>query len=74
MKSEFWALSKTQLVTNPPCPSSKQAVNGSKAALKRRTCTFGDQQTTGDNAGLSYLENADKYEYDMLAIRRMIVQ
>jgi hypothetical protein len=35
----------------------------------------GDQQTTrDDNAGLSYLENADKYEYDTLVIGRMIAR
>jgi hypothetical protein len=28
--------------------------------------------THDDDTGLSYLENADKYEYDMLAIGRMI--
>jgi hypothetical protein len=33
----------------------------------------GDQQTTrNDDAGQSYLEEVDKYEYDMLAIGRMI--
>jgi hypothetical protein len=64
-----------------PCPSSKQAVNGSVAALKRRTRDFmgqprssSDQQKTDDDAGLSYLESTDAYEYDTLAIGRMIVQ
>jgi hypothetical protein len=28
--------------------------------------------THDDDTGLSYLENADKYEHDMLAIGRMI--
>jgi hypothetical protein len=32
------------------------------------------QQRSDDDAGLSYLESADKYKYDMLAIGRMIVQ
>jgi hypothetical protein len=32
------------------------------------------QQMTSDDAGLSYLESVDAYEYDTLAIRRMIVQ
>jgi hypothetical protein len=69
-------------VTNPPCPSSKQAVDGSIVALKRRARDFmgqprsiGDQQTTcDDDTGPSYLENADKYEYDTLAIGRMITR
>jgi hypothetical protein len=35
----------------------------------------GDQQTThDDDTGLSYLENAEKYEYDTLVIGRMIAQ
>jgi hypothetical protein len=35
----------------------------------------GDQQTTrNDDAGPSSLENADKYEYDTLAIGRMIAR
>jgi hypothetical protein len=67
---------------NPPCPSSKQAVNGSVAALKRRAHDFmgqprssGDQQTTcNDDTGLSYLENAEKNEYDTLVIGRMIAR
>jgi hypothetical protein len=69
-------------VMNLPCPSSKQAVDGSVAALKRCAYDFmgqprssGDQQMTcDDDAGPSYLENADKYEYDMLAISRMITR
>jgi hypothetical protein len=75
-------ISSTSHVTNLPCPSSKQAVDGSVAALKRRTHDFmgqprssGDQQKTeDDDTGLSYLENVDKYEYDMLAIGKMITQ
>jgi hypothetical protein len=54
-------------VMNLPCPSSKQAVNRSIAALKRRAHDFmgqpqtsSDQQMTSDNAGPSYLEEADK--------------
>jgi hypothetical protein len=35
----------------------------------------GDQQTTlDDNAGPSYLEEADKYKYDTLAIGRTIAR
>jgi hypothetical protein len=65
----------------PPCPSSKQAVDGSVAALKRHTRDFmgqlqssGDQQKTDDDAELSYLESAETYKYDTLAIGRMIAQ
>jgi hypothetical protein len=62
-------------VTNLPCPSAKQANNGSIAVLKRHTHDFRDQQMTGDDdTGISYLESVDNYEYDMLAIGRMIVQ
>jgi hypothetical protein len=43
-------------------------------ALKRCTQEFGDQQMTSDDAGPSYLENTDTYEYDTLAVGRMIVQ
>jgi hypothetical protein len=64
-------------VTIPPCPSSNSAVKGSVAALKRHARDFmgqprsrGDQQMTG----LSYLEEADKYEYDTLVIGRMVTQ
>jgi hypothetical protein len=32
------------------------------------------QQRTDDNAGLSYLESVDAYEYDTLAIGRLIAQ
>jgi hypothetical protein len=34
----------------------------------------GDQQKTDDDAGLSYLESAEAYKYDTLAIGRMIAQ
>jgi hypothetical protein len=62
-------------VMNPPCPSSKQANDRSMAPLKRHARDLGNQQTTGDdNAGPSYLENTDKYKYNMLAIGRMIAQ
>jgi hypothetical protein len=62
-------------VTNLPCPSSKQVNDGSTVALKRHAHDFGDQQMTGnDDAGQSYLENTDKYKYDMLVIGRMITR
>jgi hypothetical protein len=61
-------------VTDLPEPSSVQAKDGSIAALKRCTHDFTHTQMTNDDAGLSYLESADTYEYDMLAIRRMIAQ
>jgi hypothetical protein len=59
---------------NPPCPSSKQTTHDKIAALKRRAQESGDQQMTNDDAGPSYLENADTYEHDMLAIGRMIAR
>jgi hypothetical protein len=70
----------SNIVTILPCPSSKQAVDGSIAALKRHAHDFmgqprtsGEQQKTeDDDAGLSYLESTEKYEYDTLAIGRMI--
>jgi hypothetical protein len=60
-------------VTNPPCPSSKQANNGSIDALKRRSRDFSNQQMTSNEAGPLYLENTDTYKYDTLAISRMII-
>jgi hypothetical protein len=60
-------------VTISPCPSPKQAGSDKIAALKRRACDFMGQPRTDDNAGLSYLESVDTYEYDTLAIGRMIV-
>jgi hypothetical protein len=61
-------------VTNPPCPSHKQAKEDKIAALKKRARDFRSQQMTSDDAGPSYLENTDTYKYDMLAVRWMIVQ
>jgi hypothetical protein len=68
------------IVTIQPCPSSKQAVDRSVAALKRHARDFmgqprssGEQQKTDDDAGLSYLESAKAYEYDTLTIRQMIM-
>jgi hypothetical protein len=55
-------------------PLIKQANNGSVQALKRCSREFSDQQMTSDDAGPSYLENADKYEYDTLAIGRLIAR
>jgi hypothetical protein len=47
-------------------PPSKQVEDGSIAALKRHAHNFTYQQMT------SYLENADTYEYNTLAIGWMI--
>jgi hypothetical protein len=77
-----WFLSVWFLaVTIQPCPSSKQAVDRSIAALKRRACDFmgqprssGEQQKTDDDAGLSYLESAEAYEYNTLTIGQMIMK
>jgi hypothetical protein len=55
-------------------PPSIEAENGSIAALKRHTHDFAHQQMTCDNRQISYLESMDTYEYDTLAISRMIVQ
>jgi hypothetical protein len=57
-----------------PCPSPKQAGSNKIAALKRHACDFMGQQRTDGNAGLSYLESADNYKYNTLAIGRLIVQ
>jgi hypothetical protein len=62
-------------VTDPLCPSPEQAENDQVADLKRRTWHYADQRLTSDDtAGLSYLESADAYEYNTLAIGRLIVQ
>jgi hypothetical protein len=61
-------------VTISPCPSPKQAGSDKIVALKRCACDFMGQPRTDDDAVLSYLESVDAYKYDMLAIRRMIVQ
>jgi hypothetical protein len=57
-----------------PCPSPKQAGSDKVVALKRCAPDFMGQCRTDDNAGLSYLESADNYKYDTLAIGRMIAQ
>jgi hypothetical protein len=76
--SEFFKeknFNKWLTVTNPLCPPSNQAEDGSIAALQRHARDFAHQQMTRDSeSGISYLESADSYEYDMLAIRRMIAQ
>jgi hypothetical protein len=61
-------------VTDPLCPSLKRTTEDKIAALKRHAHTFSDQQMTSDDAGPSYLENADAYEHNTLAVRRMIAQ
>jgi hypothetical protein len=55
-------------------PPSKQTKKDKVAALKKRTHDFMSQQKTSDDAGPSYLENADTYKYDTLAVGQMIVQ
>jgi hypothetical protein len=61
-------------VTNPPCPSHKQTDADKINTLKRRARDFMGQQRSNDNdVQTSYLESADTYEYDMLAIARLIV-
>jgi hypothetical protein len=57
-----------------PCPPPKQTGNDKITALKRHACDFMGQQRTNDNAGLSYLESAEAYNYDTLAIGRLIAQ
>jgi hypothetical protein len=58
---------------NLPCPPSNIAEDGSIAALKRRAHDFTHQQTTHDGGtGTSYLESADDYKYNMMAIGRLI--
>jgi hypothetical protein len=59
---------------NLPCPPSNKAEDGSIAALKRRAHDFMGRHRTDDDAGLSYLESADAYKYDTLAIGRLIAQ
>jgi hypothetical protein len=61
-------------VTISPCPSPKQTSKDKIAALKRRAYDFMGQHRTDDDAGLSYLESVDAYEYNMLAIGRLIMQ
>jgi hypothetical protein len=61
-------------VTDLPCPSPKQTGSNKIVALKRCAHDFMGQQRTDDDAGLSYLESVDIYEYDTLAIGRMIAQ
>jgi hypothetical protein len=65
----------TSLVTNPPCPSRKQTDADKINALKRRTRDFMGQQRSSDNdVQTSYLESADNYKYDTLAIARLIAR
>jgi hypothetical protein len=74
----------SHIQSGPSChesalPLLKAGSDRSVVALKRHACDFmgqprtsGDQQMTNDDAGPSYLEEVDKYEYDTLAISRMI--
>jgi hypothetical protein len=60
-------------VTIPPCPSCKQTDTNKINALKRRTHDFmGQQRSSDDDVQISYLESADTYKYDTLAISRLI--
>jgi hypothetical protein len=61
-------------VTNLPCPSMEQAENDKHMDLKRCVWHYADQQLMDGDAGLSYLESADIYKYNTLAIGRMIAQ
>jgi hypothetical protein len=61
-------------VTISPCPSPKQAGSDKIAALKRCAHDFMGQPWSSDNAGLSYLESMEAYDYDTLAIGRLIAQ
>jgi hypothetical protein len=59
----------------PPCPSRKQTSEDKIAAWKRRAHDFMGQQRSSDNdVQTSYLESVDNYEYDMLAIARLITR
>jgi hypothetical protein len=56
-----------------PCPSHKQTSKDKIVALKRRARDFmGQDRSTDDDD--SYLMHADTYEYDTLAVVRMIAQ
>jgi hypothetical protein len=64
----------SSIVTISPSPPPKQTGSDKIAALKRRTRDFMGQPRSSDDVGLSYLESAEDYEYDTLAVRRMIAQ
>jgi hypothetical protein len=64
----------SQVVMVSPCPPHKQTNEDKIAALKRRACDFMGQPRTDDDAGLSYLESAEAYDYNTLAVGRMIAQ
>jgi hypothetical protein len=62
-------------VTIQPCPSCKQTNADKINALKRRTRDFmGQPRSSDDDVQTSYLESTDNYEYDMLAIARLIAR
>jgi hypothetical protein len=57
----------------PPCPSCKQTNADKINALKRCTRDFmGKPRSSNDDVQTSYLESVDNYEYDTLAIARLI--
>jgi hypothetical protein len=61
-------------VTNPLCPPSNTAEDGSITALKRHAHDFTDQQTSRDDERISYLEIAKEHNYDTLTLARMLAQ
>jgi hypothetical protein len=61
-------------VTNPLCPPSIKAEDGSIAALKRHAHDFTCQQMTHDDGWISYLESVEAHEYDTLMIVKMLAR
>jgi hypothetical protein len=60
---------------NLPCPSCKQTDIDKIAALKRHTCDFmGQKRSSDDHVQSSYLESADIYKYNTLAVARLIAR
>jgi hypothetical protein len=63
------------VVTILPCPSRKQKDADKINALKRHTHDFmGQSRSSDDDVQTSYLESADSYKYDTLAIARLIMR
>jgi hypothetical protein len=61
-------------VMNPPCSSHKQTDAEKINALKRHAHDFMSQRSSDNDVQTSYLESADTYEYDTLAIARLIAR
>jgi hypothetical protein len=73
-KDEMAQLQEVGSVMNLPCPSRKQTDENKINTLKRRARDFmGQQRSSDDDVQTSYLESADNYKYDTLAIARLIV-